>query len=222
MAEQLVEIEAIANDPAAPDFSNTIAAMERSGQALDRVAAVFFNLTASQTNDALQAIQREVAPKLAAHASAILLNARLFVRVQALVDAGEALGLDAEQARVLELIHRMFVKAGAKLDGDARGRMTAIMQRLAELGTAFGQNVLADEKDWALVLGDGDLAGLPDFLIGAAAREATARDKPGQHAITLSRSSIEPFLTFSTRRDLRETAWRRSNARRIRARSPRA
>ena len=213
MAQQLVEIEAIAGDPAVPDFANTIEAMERTGQALDRVAAVFFNLTSSHTNDALQAIQREVAPKLAAHDSAILLNARLFARVLALVEAGEALGLDAEQARVLELYHRMFVKAGAKLDGDARGRMTAIMQRLAELGTAFGQNVLADEKDWVLVLGEGDLAGLPDFLTAAAAREATARGEPGQYAITLSRSSIEPFLTFSARRDLRETAWRAWTAR---------
>ena len=213
MAEQLGEIEAIASDPAAPDFANTVEAMERSGQALDRVSAVFFNLASSHTNDELQAIQREVAPKLAVHHSAILMNARLFARVQALVDAGEASGLDAEQARVLELYHRMFVKAGAKLDGDARERMTAIMQRLAELGTAFGQNVLADEKDWVLVLGEDDLAGLPDFLTGAAAREAKARGKPGHYAITLSRSSIEPFLTFSTRRDLRETAWRAWTAR---------
>jgi peptidyl-dipeptidase Dcp len=207
MAVNLSEIEAIAANPAAPDFSNTIEAMERSGQTLDRVAAVFFNLSSSHTNDALQAIQREVAPKLAAHHSAILMNTRLFSRVQALADAGGALGLDSEQARVLELYHRMFVKAGAKLDGEARGRMTAIMQRLAELGTAFGQNVLADEKDWALFLDEGDLDGLPGFLTSAAAREAKARGKAGQYAITQSRSSIEPFLSFSARRDLRETAW---------------
>jgi peptidyl-dipeptidase Dcp len=208
MAENLSEIEAIAANPVAPDFLNTIEAMERSGQTLDRVAAVFFNLSSSHTNDELQAIQREVAPKLAAHHSAILMNAKLFSRVQSLVDAGSAAGLDAEQARVLELYHRMFLKAGAKLDGDSRARMTAIMQRLAETGTGFGQNVLADERDWALVLDGGDLAGLPDFLVGAAAREAKTRGKPGQYAITLSRSSIEPFLAFSTRRDLRETAWR--------------
>jgi peptidyl-dipeptidase Dcp len=208
MAVNLSEIEAIAADPAAPDFSNTIEAMERSGQTLDRVAAVFFNLSSSHTNDALQAIQREVAPKLAAHHSAILMNAKLFSRVQALADAGGAPGLGAEQARVLELYHRMFAKAGAKLDGEARGRMTAIMQRLAELGTAFGQNVLADEKDWALFLDEGDLDGLPGFLTSAAAREAKARGKAGQYAITQSRSSIEPFLSFSARRDLRETAWR--------------
>jgi peptidyl-dipeptidase Dcp len=208
MAENLSEIEAIAADPAPPDFTNTIAAMERSGQTLDRVAAVFFNQSSSHTNDALQAIQREVAPKLAAHHSAVLMNARLFARVQALIDAGDALGLDAEQTRVLELYHRMFIKAGAKLDGEARGRMTAIMQRLAELGTAFGQNVLADEKDWALFLDEGDLDGLPGFLTSAAAREAKARGEAGRYAITQSRSSIEPFLSFSARRDLRETAWR--------------
>ncbi len=208
MAENLAEIEAISANSAAPDFTNTIEAMERTGQTLDQVAAVFFNLSSSHTNDELQAIQREMAPKLAAHHSAILMNAKLFARVQALVDAGASLGLDAEQGRVLELYHRMFVKAGAKLDGDARVRMTAIMQRLAELGTAFGLNVLADEKDWMLVLGEDDLAGLPGFLHSAAANEAKARGKPGQYAITLSRSSIEPFLTFSTRRDLRETAWR--------------
>jgi peptidyl-dipeptidase Dcp len=208
MAEQLAEIEAIVANPTPPDFANTIEAMERSGQALDRVAAVFFNLTSSHTNDDLQAIQREMAPKLAAHHSAILMNTKMFFRVQALVDSGGASDLDAEQARVLELYHRMFIKAGAKLDGAARGRMTAIMQRLAETGTAFGQNVLADERDWMLVLDDGDLAGLPEFLVSAAAREAMARGKPGRYAITLSRSSIEPFLASSTRRDLRETAWR--------------
>ncbi|MHA1527988.1 MAG: M3 family metallopeptidase [Alphaproteobacteria bacterium] len=213
MAAQLAEIEAIANDPAAPGFANTIEAMERSGQALDRVSAVFFNLTSSHTNDELQSIQREVAPKLAAHHSAVLMNAALFARVRVLVDAGEALGLNTEQARVLELYHRMFVKAGAQLEGEARGRMTAIMQRLAELGTAFGQNVLADEQDWVLELGEGDLAGLPDFLTAAAAREAKVRGTSGGYAITLSRSSIEPFLTFSTRRDLRETAWRAWTAR---------
>jgi len=208
MAQHRAEVEAIATDPAAPDFTNTVEAMERAGQALGRIGAVFYNLCASHTNDELQAIQREVAPKLAAHHSAILMDPRLFARVQAVVEAGERAGLTPEQARVLELTHREFVKAGATLEGAARERMAAIMQRLAELGTGFGQNVLADEKDWALFLGEGDLAGLPDFLRAAAAREAKARGRPGEHAITLSRSSVEPFLVFSTRRDLRETAWR--------------
>ena len=114
---------------------------------------------------------------------------------------------------MLELYHLMFVKAGAKLEGDARDRMRAIMQRLATLGTEFGQNVLADEKDWALFLGAGDLEGLPEFLVSAAAREAKARGRAGEYAITLSRSSVEPFLVFSARRDLREAAFRAWTAR---------
>ena len=208
MAEQLAEIDVIADDPAVPDFANTIEAMERTGQALDRVAAVFFNLCSSHTNDALQQIQRDVAPKFAAHQSAILMNARLFARVRALVEAGERLGLDAERARVLELYHRMFIKAGAQLTGDDRQRMAVILQRLAELGTEYGQNVLADEKDWVLFLGADDLDGLPEFLTASAAREAKSRAGSGDYAITLSRSSVEPFLAMSTRRDLREIAWR--------------
>ncbi len=204
MAAHRAEIEAVATDPAPPDFANTVAAMERAGQALDRVAAVFFNLCATDSTDGLMAIQREVAPTLAAHRSAILMDPRLVARL----DAVDAAGLAAEEARVLALYRRMFVKAGARLEGAARERMAAIMQRLAELGTEFGQNVLRDEQEWALFLREVDLAGLPDFLVAAAAREATARGREGAYAITLARSSVEPFLTFSTRRDLRETAWR--------------
>ncbi len=207
MSGQIAGIEAIAGDPEAPTFQNTIEAMERTGRALDRVAGVFFNLCASHTNDALQVVQREMAPKLAQHNSAILMNAALFQRVQAVVDAGTD-GLTAEQARVLELYHRMFVRAGAKLTDRGKDRMTEIQTRLSELGTEFGLNVLADEKDWALFLDEGELDGLPEFLTAAAAREAKDRGQAGKYAITLSRSSIEPFLTFSTRHDLRETAWR--------------
>ncbi len=206
MAGHRAEVEAIAANPAAPDFANTVEAMERAGQALHRVSAVFFNLCAAHTNPALQAVEREVAPKLADHRSAILMDPRLFTRVEAVMQAAD--GLAPEQARVAELYRRMFTKAGARLEGPARQRMAEIMQRLAELGTAFSQNVLADERDWALVLGEDDLAGLPDFLVAAAAREAEARGHPGAYAITLARSSVEPFLTFSARRDLRERAWR--------------
>ncbi|MDH3666368.1 MAG: M3 family metallopeptidase [Paracoccaceae bacterium] len=207
MSEQIAEIEAVASDPEAPTFQNTVEAMERTGRRLDQVAGVFFNLCASHTNDALQAAQREMAPRLARHQSAILMNAPLFQRVQVVVDVGTD-GLTREQARVLELYHRMFVRAGARLAGPDKDRMTEIQTRLSELGTEFGLNVLADEKDWALFLDEGDLDGLPDFLTAAAAREAKDRGSPGKYAITLSRSSIEPFLTFSTRRDLREAAWR--------------
>ncbi|MCL5776955.1 M3 family metallopeptidase [Limibaculum sp. FT325] len=203
MAEHLAEIEAIATDPAAPDFSNTVEAMERAGRALGRVGAVFWNLCGSHTNPALQTIEREMAPKLAEHRSRLMLDARLFARIEAV----GAEGLDPEQARVLDLYRKMFVRAGARLEGEARERMRAILSRLATLGTEFSQNVLKDEADWSMILGADDLGGLPPFLVQAARAEAEARGAEGW-AITLSRSSIEPFLTFSTRRELRERAWR--------------
>ncbi|HUF87071.1 MAG TPA: M3 family metallopeptidase [Thermohalobaculum sp.] len=204
MGGHRAEVEAVATDPAPADFANTLEAMERAGRALERVSAVFHNLCVAHTDAALQAVERAMAPKLAAHRSAILMDPRLLARVEAV--AGQA--LDPEPARVAELYRRMFVKAGAQLEGAARARMAEIMQRLAELGTAFGQNVLADERDWALILGRDELAGLPAFLVEAAAREAQARGHEGEYAITLARSSVEPFLAFSARRDLRERAWR--------------
>ena len=150
-----------------------------------------------------------MAPVLARHWSAIHLDERLFRRIDALKKREAALGLTAEQARVLERYHISFVRHGAGLDPDGKKRLAEITQRLASLGTKFGQNVLADEKSYALVLeGEADLAGLPDFLREAAAKAAAERDMPGKHVITLSRSLIEPFLQFSARRDLRETAFK--------------
>ncbi len=207
LAEDRAEIDAIAADPAPPTFANTIEAMERAGHRLDRVAAVFFNLAGAHTNDTLEALQRELSPQLAAHSSATMMNAALFARVDALMARRAELGLTPEQDRVLALYHRMFVRAGARLTGADRERLAAIMQRLASLGTAFGQNVLADEKDWTLALAPGDLAGLPDWLVSAMAEAAAERGLDG-HVVTLSRSLIVPFLTLSPRRDLRETAFR--------------
>ena len=203
IAAHKAEIEAIATDSNAPDFDNTIKAMELAGAVLDKVSAVFFNLSSSHTNEALQEIEREMSPILSRHHSAVMLDQRLAGRVFALSPEG----LTAEQARVLKLYVEMFERAGARLGEDARARMTEIKARLSELGTAFSQNVLKDEADWVMELGEGDLDGLPEFLIATAKAEAEGRDLPG-YAITLSRSSIEPFLTFSTRRDLRETAWK--------------
>ena len=202
------EIEAIAGDAAAPSFANTVEAMERSGRELRRVAAVFFNLAGSDSNDALQAIEREIAPRLSRHRSAIYMNEALYRRVAALFDRRDELGLDAEEARVLDRYHTHFVRAGAQLEPEAKARLATILERLATLGTQFSQNILADEKAYTLVLdGEADLAGLPDFLRAAAARAGEERGLPGKHVITLSRSSIEPFLTFSARRDLREKAF---------------
>ena len=213
LAKHTSEIAAIVSDPAAPDFANTIEALERAGRALSRVGGVFYNLAGADTNEALQALERTLSPVTSRHWSAIMMNDALFARVDAVFGRREALGLDAEQARLLERWHRGFVRSGARLDPEAKKRLAAIGERLAELGTRFGQNVLKDEASYALVIADeAGLAGLPDFLKTAMARAAADRGHEGKHAVTLSRSIIEPFLTFSTRRDLREqafTAWSR-------------
>jgi len=206
IAAQEAEFEAIAADPAPATFENTVEALERHGQLLDRVAAVFFNRSGSDTNDTIQAIEREIMPRLSQLHTSQMTDPRLFARLEALV-AADTDGLTSEQARVLELMHRMYVRGGARLDADGKARMQALMGRLSEIGTAFAQNVLKDEAIWHLELGAGDLDGLPAFLRDAAKAEAERRGLAG-HAITLSRSSIEPFLTFSTRRDLREKAFR--------------
>ncbi len=209
LAEQRSEIDAIAGDPAEPSFDNTIAALELSGRTLRRVSSVFFNLAGAHTNDAIQAVEREMAPLLAKHRNAIFMNEALFRRVERLYDRRENLGLDAEQRRVLDRYRTIFTRAGAQLAPDGKKRLAEITERLATLGTQFSQNVLADEKDFALVLeGEDDLACLPDFLRASAAQAAGERGLPGKHVITLSRSSIEPFLQFSSRRDLRELAFR--------------
>jgi peptidyl-dipeptidase Dcp len=202
------EIAAIAGAADEPTFANTIAALERSGEALRRVSAVFFNLAGADTNDALQAIERDMAPILARHRNAMLMNAALFARTDALWQKRDALGLDPEQSRVLDRYHTMFVRAGAALDEPAKKRLAEIGERLAVLGTAFAQNVLADEKAFTLHLtSEDELAGLPDF-VRAAARQAAADRGLDGWVVTLARSSIEPFLQFSARRDLRERAFK--------------
>ncbi|AMO23600.1 M3 family metallopeptidase [Ramlibacter solisilvae] len=209
MQAQREELDAIAAGSQAPDFDNTVAAFDRSGRFLFRVQALFHNLCASETSPELQAVQRRMAGPLAAHESAVYMHAGLFRRVQALHEQRARLALSPEQLRLLERVHLDFVRAGALLAPDAQRRYKEVMQELAQLTTAFGQNVLHDESSWQLVLrGEEELAGLPGFL-RAAAKEAAAQRGAGEgHAITLSRSMILPFLTFSERRDLREQAWR--------------
>ena len=209
LREHLAEVDAIAGSDAAPSFENTVAALDRSGRRYHRTAALFHNLASSETSPALQAIEREIAPRLAAHASAIHLNAALFARLEALHADRDSLGLDSEQRRLLERVHTDFVRRGARLAGGDRDRFAAIMQRLAGLTTRFGQNVLAEESAWRLVLRDeADLAGLPGFVRAAARQAAADRGLHDAGVVTLSRSLIVPFLTFSDRRDLREQAWR--------------
>jgi peptidyl-dipeptidase Dcp len=207
MAAQRGEYAAIAADPAPPSFANTIEALERAGSLLNRVAATFFNLAGSRATEALQAVERDIAPLLARHNMQLALDTGIFRRVAELHARRASLGLEPDQLRLLERTHMSLVRCGAALDEAARARLTEISSRLATLHTRFGQNVLADENAWHMALAEGDLDGLPDFA-RAAARQAAAERGIAGYAITLARSSVEPFLTFSTRRDLRETAWR--------------
>ncbi|MFV0369003.1 MAG: M3 family metallopeptidase [Hyphomicrobiaceae bacterium] len=207
-AEHRAEIRLIAGNMARPTFHNTVVALEKSGALLDRVAHVFSNLEATDSNDELAEIARKVSPRFAAHESAILLNTRLFDRIDELYQRRDRLKLDAQAERLLERTHLSFVRAGAQLKPAARKRIAIIKERLASLVTEFMQNVLKDEQSWHLVLeGERDLDGLPDGFRAAAARAAEERRLPGKHVITLSRSSVEGFLTFSARRDLREVAF---------------
>jgi peptidyl-dipeptidase Dcp len=209
MREHRAELARIASQAAPPDFENTMVAFDASGRLLSRVEALFHNLAASATSDALQAVQREMAAPLAAHWSAVYMDAALFARVDALHAARDTLALSVEQRRLLERVFLDFVRAGARLAGRARARYAEVMQRLAELTTTFAQNVLHDEASYALELRDErDLAGLPQSLRAAAQQAASERGLATGHAITLSRSLIVPFLSFSQRRDLREQAWR--------------
>ncbi|WP_230529982.1 M3 family metallopeptidase [Microvirga roseola] len=207
--EQQAEITAIADSAEAPTYANTVEGLEKSGRTLKRMGGVFFNLAGSHTNDAIQAVEREMAPILAKHRNSIFMNDLLFKRVDALFQQRNSLGLTPEQTRVLERYHTIFVRAGAQLGPEEKKRLAAITERLAGLGTQFSQNVLADEKSYQLVLeNEADLEGLPPFLREAAAQAAEERGLKGKHVITLSRSSIEPFLQFSRRRDLREQAFK--------------
>jgi peptidyl-dipeptidase Dcp len=209
LSEHRAELDAIAAEKDAPTFANTLQAFDRSGRALARLEGLFYNLTASETSPELQAVQRELAAPLAAHNNAVYMHAGLFARVDALYQQRQALGLTPVQLRLLERVHLDFVRAGAKLSGAAQARYAQIMERLAELTTQFGQNVLADETGYRLVLrGQDDLAGLPGFVRAAARQAAVERGVSDGHVITLSRSHIVPFLTFSERRDLREQAWK--------------
>jgi peptidyl-dipeptidase Dcp len=209
MAAHRAELALIGAQTAAPSFDNTLAAFDAAGRQLSRVEALFHNLTASATNEELQAVQREMAAPLAAHWSAVYMDPPLFERIDRLHARRAQLGLGAEPLRLLERVHLDFVRAGARLRGGDRQRYAAVMQRLAELTTAFAQNVLHDEASFLLPLdGEADLAGLPSFVRAAARQAALERSHASPYVITLARSSIVPFLTFSQRRDLRETAWR--------------
>jgi len=208
MAEHLVELERIANNPAPATFANTIAAMERSGRALDRAATVYYIFGSTLSDDAVQQVERDIEPKMAAFRDSITQNEKLFRRIAAVYDARTTSGLTAEEQRLTWLTYTNFVRAGAKLDAASKKRLGEINQSLAGLFTQFSQNLLADESERYTVLeSEADLAGLPTSLRAGFAADANRRGQSGKWVVANTRSSVEPFLTYSTRRDLREKVW---------------
>ncbi len=213
MSRHREEIETIAGDSAPATFENTVAALDRSGEAMRSVALLFSNLTASETSDELQAVERELAPVIASHRNWITLHKGLFARIDRLYAERHNLQLGAEQLRLLERLHLQFVRAGAQLKGEDRTRFAGITEELASLYTDFSQAVLADEAEFTLRLEtEADRAGLPEFVLDAAASVAAEKGFDG-YAFNLSPSLVDPFLTYSTRRDLREKVWKAYKAR---------
>src|SRR5215212_3682753 len=209
MAEQLTEIQRIAADPAPPDFDNTFAALERSGRTLDRVGTLYGVWGSTMSSPEYQVVEREMAPRLAAFKDQITQNEALFKRIEAVYNSPDKARLSPEQQRVTWLYYTNFVRAGARLNAEAKKRLSEINQQLAGLYTKFSQNVLAEETNQFIVLkSDAELAGLPQSLRDAAAAAAETKKQPGAWVIMNTRSSIDPFLSYSDRRDLREKAWR--------------
>jgi peptidyl-dipeptidase Dcp len=209
MVEGLAEIDKIAKNPAAPDFENTIAALERSGHMLERVSTLYGVWGATMSTPEYQVVQREMAPRLAAFYDQITQNEALFKRIDAVYNSPAKAKLTPEQQRLTWFYYTNFVSAGARLNADAKKRLSEINQQLAGLFTKFSQNVLAEENEQFIVLkSEDELAGLPQSLRDAAAAAAESKKQPGTWVIMNTRSSIDPFLTYSDRRDLREKAWR--------------
>ncbi|MBA3805463.1 MAG: M3 family metallopeptidase [Acidobacteria bacterium] len=209
MTESLSEIERIANNTAAPTFENTIAAMERTGSTLDRVQTVYGVWGSTMSGPEFQVVEREMAPRLAAFSDKITQNEALFRRIEAVYNSPDKARLTPEQQRLIWLDYTNFVRGGARLKADAKSRLSQTNQQLAGLYTRFSQNVLAEETEQFLALkSEADLAGLPQSVRDAATAAATAKKMPGDWVIMNTRSSIDPFLTYSDRRDLREKAWR--------------
>ncbi|HEX7922759.1 MAG TPA: M3 family metallopeptidase [Bradyrhizobium sp.] len=212
-ADHSAEVAAITHDPALPDFDNTITALERSGKLLSKVSAVFYDLVSAHSSPAILEIDKEVSPRMARHWNPIMMNAVLFGRIAMLHEKRASLGLTGEQMRLLERTYTRFHRSGAGLDDAAKARMAAINERLAQLGTSFSHHLLGDEQEWSMELGEGDRAGLSDTFVAAAKAAAEERGKPGKAIVTLSRSSVEPFLQSSSRRDLREKVYKAFTAR---------
>ena len=208
MAENLAEIDKIADDSAPPTFENTIVAMEKAGQTLDRVGTIYAVWQSTMSSADFQVVQREMAPKLAAFSDKITQNEKLFTRIEAVYNSPNKKNLTAEQQRLVWLDYTNFVRSGAKLDAKSKARLTQINQELASLFTKFSNNVLWEEgNQFVQIKNEADLAGLPPSVRDAAAAAAQEKKQEGWLIIN-TRSSVEPFLTFSDRRDLREKVWR--------------
>ena len=202
------ELSAIGENPAPASFDNTIAAMERSGEALGRVRRLFWTLASAHSIEPIRAIEAEMSALLSAHGTAISHDEKLFARIAAVHAGSEDANLTDEQKRLVENSYKGFVRGGAGLDPVAKKRFAEIDARLAELSVQFGQNVLAETTGWTMVLDEQDLNGLPQSLRDAAASRAKAAGDGGRYHITLDRTDYESFLAFSQRRDLRERLWR--------------
>jgi peptidyl-dipeptidase Dcp len=207
-ADHAAEVGAIVDDPSEPDFDNTITALERSGKLLIKVSSVFYALVGAHSNPELLAMESDVALRQARHWNPIMMNGVLFGRISKLCEAPDTLQLTGEQKRLLERTFLRFRRAGAGLDEAAKKRMAEINERLAQLSTEFSKHLLAEEQDWTLELGPEDRDGLSAPFVAACEAAATERGKPGKAVVTLSRSSVEPFLQSSTRRDLREKVYK--------------
>lgn len=209
LQQDLEEVEFIANSDSAPTIDNTLKPLQLSGQALSRLSSIFWLRAGAHTNETIQALEREIAPKLSRHYSRIMMDPKLFARIDTLYQQRDTLDLDIETMRVLEKMWKGFVRSGAKLDDAGKAELAQINEKLAGLGASFGQNVLKDESSWALFIKDEEkLAGLPDFLRNAMKSAAAQRGESDAWAVTLSRSIIEPFLSFAQDRDLREQAFK--------------
>jgi peptidyl-dipeptidase Dcp len=207
-ADHSAEIAAISHDPAAPDFANTITALERTGKLLTKVAAVFYDLVSAHSNPAILEIDKEVSLRMARHWNPILMNAVLFGRIALLHENRANLNLTGEELRLLERTYTRFHRAGAGLSDEAKARMAEINERLAHLGTSFSHHLLGDEQDWVLELSEEDCAGLSESFVSAARAAAEERGLAGKTIMILSRSFVEQFLKSSARRDLRDKVYK--------------
>jgi len=204
----LAEIDAIASNPEPPTFENTILALERSGRPLDRAFSYYGIWRSNMSTPDVREIQAELAPKLSAYSSKIRGNEALFARVRAVYESDTVKKMRPDQQRLVLLTYDSFARNGATLEGDAKARYAEINEKLAELHTKFSNNMLHDEEEYVLYLDENQLGGLSEAFVKSMASAATEREHDGKYAVTNTRSSMDPFLTFSTERDLREKVWR--------------